>query len=155
MNRDRIAALIMLAISIAYGVVAHGIELYPGSEMEPFTARTMPYILAWTGGAIAILLLLVPAPRTAPASLIEGRQWGRVALLCLAMVGYGLTIKSVGFLLSTTAFLALGFAILGERRWRLLVFVPLPVAACFQFILHGLLGVYIEDPVLAALGIIQ
>lgn len=156
MTRDRVSALFFLALSIAYGLLSQDIELYPGSEEEPFTARSFPLILAWSGAVIAFLILVSPPGREVEAETIfGGRYWGRVVALCFLMVAYGLAIKSVGFFISTTLFLMAGFRILGERRWKVLVFVPLPVAGAFQFVLHGLLGIYIVDPALKALGIIQ
>ena len=45
----------------------------------------------------------------------------------MLMILYGLTIKSVGFLVSTTVFLLAGFLILGERRPLVLAVASLPV----------------------------
>ena len=66
---------------------------------------------------------------------------------------YGFTIKSVGFLLSTSVFLIGGYLLLGERRLWLLLLASVPVAGSFQFILDGLLGIHITDPFLEMLGV--
>ena len=155
LTADRISALVFLAVSIAYGIGAGSIELYPGSETEPFTARTFPLILAWAGGLLSFLLLIQPVGAGDPSLFRRDFDWTRVALLCALMLAYGATIKSVGFLVSTTIFLALGFLILGERRWLLIVVVSILVATSFQYILHGLLDIYITDPLLRHFGIIK
>ncbi len=154
-TRDRIAALLFLAFSIAYGLQAQTIELYFGAEADPLNARTFPTALAWIGGAFALLLLVSPA-RAAEVSIADllALDWARLAALCVLMVGYGLTIQSVGFFVSTSVFLIAGYLLLGERRPMALLAGSLPVAAALQWILHGLLGIYIADPTLEAVGII-
>lgn len=39
-TRERVVTLLFLAFSIAYGLMAQGIELYLGDEEGIFTART-------------------------------------------------------------------------------------------------------------------
>ena len=56
--------------------------------------------------------------------------------------------------LRTKLLLLAGFMILGERRWRVLLLASIPLAAGMQFILHGLLDIYIADPALELLGIV-
>jgi putative tricarboxylic transport membrane protein len=156
-NRDRLSALGFLAFSIAYGVLAYDIELYFVAPDDPFTARTFPIALAWAGGLVALLMLVLPGTSKPAFSLaaIKAMDWPRLIALAVLMVAYGLTIKRIGFLVSTTVFLAIGYALLGERRWWLLLLASLPVAAGFQLALHGLLGIYIADPLLKSLGLIR
>ncbi len=155
-TRDRVVALLFLAGFIGYGFAAQNIPLYFGSLGEGFTARTFPTFLAWGGGIVSLILLVMPSGKpSVDNETLRGFDWLRVGLFIVLMVAYGLTIKTVGFLVSTTLFLLLGFLILGERRVAILALASLPVAAGFQFILHGLLGIYISDPLLLALGIIQ
>ncbi len=82
-------------------------------------------------------------------------DWLRPALLCGLMVLYGLTVKSVGFLLSTSVFLVAGYLLLGERRLWVLLVASLPVAAGFEYILSGLLGITIQDPFLELPGVTE
>jgi len=155
LHRDRVWALIFLALAIAYGIEAGRIELYFGGEDEAFTARTFPMALAWAGGITAFLLLISPVdPEPAP-SLREIRRydWMRVLALLVLMIAYGLAIQRIGFFLSTSLFLLGGYAILGERRIWMLLLASFPVVAAFQFLLQGLLGVYLNDPFLTLLGI--
>ncbi|MFQ5973070.1 MAG: tripartite tricarboxylate transporter TctB family protein [Alphaproteobacteria bacterium] len=157
MTLDRASGLFFLAFCIAYGVLAANIELYFGEEGEAFTARTFPTALAWAGGAIAFLIVVLPSKEAERPELAKLRalDWRKVALLCGLMVFYGLTIKTIGFLVSTSLFLIAGYMILGERRWYVIAGASLPVVAGFQFALHGIMGIYLVDPLLKALGIIS
>lgn len=155
LHRDRVWALIFLALSIAYGIEAGRIELYFGGEEEAFTARTFPVALAWAGGIVAFLLLISPVDPDPEPPLREIRRydWLRVLALLGLMTAYGLAIQRIGFFLSTSLFLLGGYAILGERRPSMLLLASFPVAAVFQFLLQGLLGVYLNDPFLSRIGI--
>ena len=152
-TRDRIGALFFLALAIAYSVAAGGIELYPGDEEELFNARTFPRFIGIMAALFAFLILVQPARDADDAVDWSAYDWGRPALLCLFMLAYGLAIKWPGFFLATSVFLAAGIVLLGERRWWLVLLASLPVAAGFEFILDGLLGIYIEDPFLSWLGL--
>ena len=152
-TRDRIGALFFLALAIAYAVAAGGIELYPGDEEELFNARTFPRFIGVMGALFAFLILVQPARNAEDEVDWSTYDWGRPALLCLFMLAYGLAIKWPGFFLATSVFLAAGILLLGERRWWLVLLASLPVAAGFEFILDGLLGIYIEDPLLSWLGL--
>jgi len=155
LHRDRVWALIFLALSVAYGVEAQQIELYFGGEDEAFTARTFPTALAWTGGITAFLLLISPVDADPRPRLREilGYDWLRVGALLALMIAYGLAIQRLGFFLSTSLFLLAGYLILGERRVWMLLLASFPVVAVFQFLLQGLLGIYLNDPFLTLIGI--
>ncbi len=155
LHRDRILALLFLAASIAYGIEARHIELYFGGENEPFTARTFPTALAWAGGFLSLLLLILPPRPDAEPRIGEllAYDWPRFVALCLLMVAYGLAVQPIGFFLATGCFLTAGYAILGERRPLVLLLASWPLVALFQFLLQGVLGVYLADPFLRALGV--
>ena len=157
LTKDRVFGLLFLALSIAYGVEAQGIELYFGAAGSDFTARTFPTFLSFAGGVVALLMIVTPAARGEDAG--DGFDpkflWGKFALLILVMIGYGLTIKTIGFLIATSAFLMTGYALLGERNIKVLILASIPVVAAFQFLLHSVLGVYIYDPFLVAIGLLE
>ena len=77
----------------------------------------------------------------------------KTILLVLTMIVYGATILKVGFFLSTSLFLAFSYYFLGERRWKLILIFSFPFVAIFMYLLHGLLAVYLRDPLLKYLGI--
>lgn len=144
MSRDRLGALIFLAFSLAYGALALQIELFPGSEYELFTARTMPLGLAAAGAAVSFLMLVVPARSAEPGLPLRALRWLPVAGLCVLMVLYGATITRLGFVVSTTLFLCGGIVLLGERRWYVVLGLSIPIAIFFWVILSQLLGIYLE-----------
>ena len=115
---NTVIALLFLTFSIVYGLKAREIELYFGDAEAIFTAWTFPNFLAILGGIVALAMLLLPSKGkpSLDAETLVGFDWPRVIALCVAMVAYGLTIMTVGFLNSTTLFLIAGFVILGERH---------------------------------------
>ena len=151
-TRDRVSALVFLALAIAYYLGATGIELYPGDEEELINARTFPKFIGLMAGIISFLILVMPQKREEKI-VWSSFDWRRPIVLCVLMVLYGLTIKWPGFFLSTSAFLVCGFLLLGERRWWAILAASIPIAAGFEFILNGLLDIYIEDPFVTWLGL--
>ena len=152
-TKDRVSALVFLALSVAYYVMAGEIELYPGDEDYPITAQTFPKVIGLIAGVVSFLIIVLPSRAAGEAIDWWAYDWLRPAGLCALMVLYGLTIKWPGFFLATAGFLVLGFLLLGERRIWVLAVASLPVAAGFEAILDGLLGIYIEDPFLSAIGL--
>lgn len=152
-TRDRISALFFLALSIAYYLGAMQIELYPGDEEELINAQTFPKFIGLMAGIFSFLILVLPAKGEEEKINWAGFDWRRPLLLAGLMVLYGLTIKWPGFFLSTSLFLIGGFLVLGERRWWAILALSVPIAAGFELVLDGLLGIYIEDPFLTWLGL--
>lgn len=148
MTRDRLSALVLLGFSIGYGVLAFRIELFPGSEFELFTARTMPIGLAVAGCVISFLMLVLPSRTAGEEAALKGMNWGKVAALCGLMLFYGATIARLGFLTSTWLFLIGGILLLGERRWTVVLGLSAAVAAGFWLLLSKLLGIYLEPGLL-------
>ena len=152
LTRDRMSALFFLALSIAYYMGATGIELYPGDEEELINAQTYPKFIGVMAGIFSFLILVLPAKGAEEKIDWRSYDWRRPLVLCALMVGYGLTIKWPGFFLATSVFLIGGFLVLGERRWWAILVASIPVAAAFEFILAGLLDIYIEDPFVSWIG---
>ena len=153
MTKDRVSGFVLLALSLSYLFMAFQIELYPGSEEDFINAQTFPKAIGIAAAVFAFLVMVLPGGDDEGFSSWRGLDWTRPVLLCVLMVLYGLSIKSVGFLLSTSVFLLGGFLILGERRIWVLALASVPVAGAFQFILDGLLGIHITDPFLQMLGV--
>lgn len=148
MSRDRLSALILLGLSIGYGVLAFRIKLFPGSEFELFTARTMPVGLAVAGSIVSFLMLALPSRTAGDEPARKVLNWGKVAALCGLMLFYGATITRLGFLASTWLFLAGGILLLGERRWAVVLGLSVAVAVGFWVLLSKLLGIYLEPGLL-------
>lgn len=148
MTRDRLSALVFLALSLGYGALALRIELFPGSEDELFTARTLPLGLAAAGAVVSFLMIVLPPRGTGKPASLAGLNWGKVAVLCGLMAFYGATITRLGFVVSTALFLVGGILLLGERRWYVVLGLAVPVALGFWVLLSRLLGIYLEPGLL-------
>ena len=144
MNRDRLAALLLLAFSLAYGWQAGDIRLLPFQAEGVMTARTMPYALAAAGALISFLLLVLPVRdgESAPpvAFFWRGLDWKNAGWILLAVAAYGALIRPLGFIPSTFAFLCACSIILGERRPLALAAVHGPAVLGFWLLMTKVLG---------------
>lgn len=148
-KRDAIAAFVLLAGFLAMGFGITSIELFPGQETEVFSPRTMPAALAVGGGLLCLLRVIQCLRQPEEDALaLDGFDWSRAALLCVAMIGYGLVFDWLGFVLSTAAFLGTGFVVLGERRILVLTLLPLVFTLLFWLVMTRLLGMYLAPGVL-------
>ena len=142
LSKERIGALFFLVVSITYGYFATEIKLYPGDELDPMTAQTLPYVLAGMGIVLS-LILIVSGDHKAIESTGAQLNWTPVILLMLLTLFYGLSLDWLGFLISTTVFLIAGFRILGEKRIKVLLLVAVPFVFIFWFGLTQLLDIYL------------
>ena len=156
MTKDKVGALAILTFSIVYGAMAFNIPEAPGVEDAGVTPSSLPIALSTTGIVASLLILVLPAPRridrdgdgSSFVDAFKGLDWRCAAFLFLLMVGYGLTLKPLGFLISTVLFLLGGFWTMGERRIKLMLLVSIGVTVGFWFILTQLLRIYLEPGVL-------
>ncbi|WP_428036996.1 tripartite tricarboxylate transporter TctB family protein [Amphritea sp.] len=143
MTKDHIGGMVFLCLSLLYGYYAGDIQMLPGDEFEPFTARTVPHTLALLGGLLSIALLLT-AERTERKRLsLSNYDFALVAKLLVLIVVFGLALEWIGFMLATMLFLMGGFWLLGERRLKTLLLVSIPFAVGIWFILAKLLDIYL------------
>lgn len=142
LTNDRIGGLLLLAFSLAYGLLTFDIPLLPFQAQAAFTARTMPEALSVLGIVLSLTMIVKPSSDARPE--VAGFLWGRGAIICLVMVIYGLTVRPGGFLISTSLFLIAGILILGERRWWIVLVASVPVVVFFWVLMTQFLGVFIE-----------
>jgi putative tricarboxylic transport membrane protein len=151
MNAQRSAALALLVIAIAYTALAAGIE---EAFASPFALgpRAFPLIVGASGVLLSLVLLCSPTTATGPSPtpLLAG-DWRRVLALCALALLYALALPRAGFGLSTIAYLAASFRLLGERRAVTLVVLPIAVAAIALATMRGFLGVHLPEPLLEGL----
>jgi putative tricarboxylic transport membrane protein len=147
MNTEKAGALILLAFSTAYGLAATRIPLTFLAMKESFNARTMPYALSIIGILLSIAILISPTKsgdeKERFTDVFKGLDWTRVGLLVAMMVFYGLTLRFLGFVISSIIFLLGGFYILGERRKWLLFTGSVPLVLFIWFLMSKILGMYI------------
>ena len=141
MTKNRIGGLLLLAFCLSYAWLIQDIRLLPFQRGQAFTARTMPEVLAALGAGLALLTIVLPGDGARPQ--LRGLDWRRTALFLVLMSAYGLTIRPLGFLIATSAFLMIGFFILGERRSWMLAAVAVPLVVAFWVLMTQALDVYI------------
>lgn len=140
-SKEQIGAIFFLLLSIAYGFYASEIRLYPGDELDPMTARTLPYVLSFLGIAFS-LGLLISGRHKSPVVAVN-LDWKPVMILIGLTILYGLALDWIGFFISTSLFLIAGFRTLGEKRIKILLLVSLPFVFVFWFGLTQLLDIYL------------
>ena len=147
MKKDKVGALILLAFSIAYGLLAYSIPLTFIAQKESFNARTMPFALGIIGTILSFLILVVPSgesgEKTSLKAAFRGLDWPRVGLLVGMMIFYGLTLRFLGFVISSILFLMGGFWILGERRIWMVLVGSIPLVLFIWFLMSRILGMFI------------
>jgi putative tricarboxylic transport membrane protein len=147
MKAEKAGALILLAFCLAYGIAATQIPLTFIAMKESFNARTMPYALSIIGILLSTAILILPASagegKERFTEVFKGLDWTRVGLLVAIMIFYGLTLRFLGFVISSTLFLLGGFYILGERRRWLLILGSVPLVLFIWFLMSKILGMYI------------
>ena len=148
----RISALIFLLFFIIYSYLAGEIKVFVFDEDADFNARTFPKLISYLGIFFSFLTLMLSKSEDEPLGQYE---WFKVFILFILVFTYGIIIKSIGFFLSTNLFLLISYYYLGVRNFKVLLLCSIPVVSALQFMLHGLLNVYIRDPFLQFLGIIS
>ena len=151
-NSVKIISLLFFFLSAFYLYTAHQIQVFSFDENAPFNAKTFPIYLGYAGMFFSGLKLVLPdqKPVEIDAKYLEFKK---TILLVLAVIFYGVTILKVGFFLSTSLFLVFSYYFLGERRWKLILIFSFPFVAIFMYLLHGVLQVYLRDPLLKYIGI--
>ncbi len=140
--KDRIGGVLLLIFCIGYGLASREIVLLPFQETMAFHARTLPEALAVMGICLSLALIIFPGSREKLD--LSGYNWITASLFILLMIAYGLTIRSLGFLLSTSGFLMFGFFLLGERKvWKMAV-IAIPMVVLFWVMMTKGLDVFIE-----------
>ena len=151
-NYTRISAFIFLLIFLIYSYLAGEIRVFAFDENADFNARTFPKLISYLGIIVSLLTLVLSKNEKENMGQYE---WISVIVLFALVFSYGILIKTIGFFVSTNLFLIISYLYLGVRSYKVIIFSSLPVVAALQFMLHGLLDVYIRDPFLQFLGVIS
>ncbi len=151
-NYTRISAFVFLLIFLIYSYLAGEIRVFAFDENADFNARTFPKLISYLGIIVSLLTLVLSKNEKENMSQYE---WISVIVLFALVFSYGVLIKTIGFFVSTNLFLIISYLYLGVRSYKVIIFSSLPVVAALQFMLHGLLDVYIRDPFLQFLGVIS
>jgi len=149
----KIISLLFFIFSAFYLYTAYQIRVFSFDENAAFNAKTFPIYLGYFGMFIAALKIVLPEKASEEVDQ-KFLNYKKTLVLVLIMVIYGLTIRPVGFFLSTSLLLLSSYYFLGERRWLRMFMLSFPFVAIFMFLVHGLLDIYLTDPILKALGVI-
>ena len=151
-NSVKIISLLFFILSAFYLYTAYQIQVFSFDEGVAFNAKTFPIYLGYAGMFFAGLKIVLPDhnPIEVDSTHLEFKK---TILLVVTMIIYGATILKVGFFLSTSLFLVFAYYFLGERRWKYILIFSFPFVAIFMYLLHGLLAVYLRDPLLKYIGI--
>ena len=149
----KIISLLFFIFSAFYLYTAYQIRVFSFDENAAFNAKTFPIYLGYFGMFIAALKIVLPEKASEEVDQ-KFLNYKKTLVLVLIMVIYGLTIRPVGFFLSTSLFLLSSYYFLGERRWLRMFMLSFPFVAIFMFLIHGLLDIYLTDPILKSLGVI-
>ena len=152
-STDKIISLLFFILSALYLHQAYQIRVFSFDEDSPFNAKTFPTFIAYLGMFLSILYVVLPEknPSKVDHKVLDYKS--TLFLIVIATI-YGFIILKAGFFLSTSLFLFFSYYFLGERRWVWMFVLSFPFVALFMFLLHGLLDVYLRDPLLKMLGII-
>jgi hypothetical protein len=162
MHPQRAAALAFLAVSVAYLAFSMRIEAVATASAAVLGPREFPLLIGSLGVLVSLLLLFAPVAARDTATDIAPRgdatrggfiagDWRRAIALCGLTLLYAAALPVIGFTLATAGFLATSFRLLGERRPRALVVLPLAIAIVTLLLLRGALGAHLPEPLFDAL----
>ena len=152
MALERWISLIFLGIILTYGYTAWfamDSNMAPFMKRNPIWPSTFPKLLSLLGIIVSLFILLGFEKDDQRRAEIDYRRLGEykigqaVGLLAM-MIVYALTLRSLGFLISTASFLILSAYILGERKWLVLVPVGVVTSFCVWYLVSEVLNIYMR-----------
>jgi len=152
MTKNAIGALFFLAFSSFYFFNVFSIKKMPGSQFEVMTASTFPYYIGIFGIVVSLLILILSFVKKDKDFLsmdyVKSLDFKTTIYFVLAMLFYGFTIRTLGFIISTIIFLFIGFILLKERNIKRILLISCSVSIGFYLLLNNVLGVYIDPGML-------
>ena len=156
LDLNRAVALALLGFSSGYGYLAYFYHLLPFEKFLAVRPNTMPIGLAIAGIICSLIILIQPQvpevegdgtvnrPDTEYLQNPQNYNWGQgIGLLLLAVV-YALSLRGVGFLFCTSAFLVLGGILLGERRYTFLIPISITASVLVWYLVDQVLTIYLR-----------
>ena len=156
MALDRWIALVFIVFCCAYGYLAFFTMdqlLPPFMQRNPVWPSTFPKILSVMGVLVGLVVLLgleKPDNEAQPSATeinyrrLHEYKLGQALLLLSLMVVYALSLRPAGFLISTTVFLVAGSAILGERKWHIMILVSVLATGFVWYLVQQVLGIFLR-----------
>ena len=158
LNLNRIVALSLLAFSSGYGYLAYTYNLLPFERFLAVKPNTMPIGLSIAGIICSIAILIqtkssnekiegdgtVNRPDGEYLKNPHNFNWGQGAGLLILACIYSVSLRELGFILCTSAFLFLGGFILGDRRYILLTSISVSSSVIFWYLVEKVLTIYLR-----------
>jgi putative tricarboxylic transport membrane protein len=153
MALDKWIAAFFLVGGLVYGYAAFTYTLLPFERNMPVLPNTLPMALSVVAVLLSALLLLAPKPPADAEGNVLGSinfatmheyKFGQALLLIGAMILYALALRPVGFIASTTLFLAGTGWILGERKLHVMIPVALLGAGVIWYLVQEALGIFLR-----------
>jgi putative tricarboxylic transport membrane protein len=107
-------------------------------------------ILGILVGLIVLLGVEKPTDEAEPSATdinyrkLKEYELGKALSLLGLMVLYALALRPVGFLIATTVFLMAGSAVLGERRWLVMIAVSAAASVGVWYLVQEVLGIFLR-----------
>lgn len=157
MTLERAIAGIFVVVCLVYGYTAFVVMeagLLPFERNMTFLPNVLPKWLSVIGAVVGVAVLVQSGPGAGADAEGESdgidvrrlRQYklGQAVLLLVFMVAYALLLRPVGFVATTTLFLVLASAALGERRFAVLVPVSVLAAFLIWYLVQQVLGIFLR-----------
>ena len=151
MALDRLVALIFLIVSLVYGYAAFKYPLLPFERNMPFLPNTLPMALSVFGAVISLFIMVAPRGKAAEEELgdldletVKGFKLGQAFGLVAAMTLYAVLLRPIGFLAATTLFIVGSAAVLGERKFYVLIPIAVVTAVVIWYLVQETLGIFLS-----------
>ena len=157
MALDRWIALIFVTFCCVYGYAAFFTMdqlLPPFMQRNPVWPSTFPKVLAVLGIIVGLIVLLgvekaegkdaEPSATEINYRRLGDYKIGQALMLLGLMVLYALMLRPAGFLISTTTFLVAGSAILGERKFHIMIPVAALATGFVWYLVQEVLGIFLR-----------
>ena len=148
MTKNAIGSIFFLAFSSFYFFNVFSIKKMPGSQFEVMTASTFPFYIGLGGITISLLILVLSFVKKdndfLTLSYLKNLDFKTTLSFIAAMIFYGFTIRTLGFIISTIIFLTIGFLLLKEKNIKRILLISSGVSIGFYLLLNNVLGVYID-----------
>jgi len=157
MALDRWIALIFVTFCGVYGYAAFFTMdqlLPPFMQRNPVWPSTFPKVLSVLGIIVGLIVLFgvekteeddgEPSATEINYRRLGDYKIGQALMLLGLMVLYALMLRPAGFLISTTTFLVIGSAILGERKFHIMILVSVLATGFVWYLVQEVLGIFLR-----------
>ena len=134
----RLLILLLLALTLAYLVLAREIPLDPWSAQELVNSRTLPTLYAGVMGLVLLRLLFA-----APPGGRDPRHAGRAMTLTGLVLGFAIALGHLGLWVPLGGLLLSALLVMGERRPALLAGLSAGIPLAGWLLVERWLGVYV------------